>query len=76
MKYNAIMLHPRTWRILEDCVDRGITLGIRKAYKYNPDPTEVEFSQQISHHIMLEISEYFDVGTPQPKELPDGDARE
>ncbi len=50
----------KTYRVLEECVERGIQGGMMKAEKYSDKPTEEEYKTQILHYVMLEICEYFD----------------
>lgn len=47
------------YKLMEDCVERGINAGYQKAFKHSDNPPEEEIKQQINHYIMLEICEYF-----------------
>jgi len=48
-----------TYKVLEECVEHGITYGWRRAHKYTPEPDEQTIHGEIHRAIMLEISEYF-----------------
>jgi hypothetical protein len=48
-----------TYKVLEECVERGITYGWRRAHKHTPEPDEQTIHGEIHRAIMLEIDEYF-----------------
>ena len=48
-----------TYKVLDECVERGIEAGWNKAHKHTDTPTEKDIKNQIQHYIMLEICEYF-----------------
>jgi hypothetical protein len=52
-------LKPNIYRILSDCIERGIDSGWNKAHKHTDKPSEYLIKEQISHYIGLEIDEYF-----------------
>ena len=47
------------YRVLEECIQKGIEAGWNKAHKHTDKPGENEIFNQIEHYIMLEISEKF-----------------
>ncbi len=50
-----IMIH----KVLARCIDDGITLGIRRAYKHTSVPTEDIIHNEVERAIENEINEYF-----------------
>lgn len=48
-----------SYKVLEDCVERGIGYGYMRAYKHNDKPTEEYIKEQLQYYVMLEISDYF-----------------
>lgn len=51
---------PNAYKILTECVERGIQGGWNRAHKHTDKPTEEHIKEQIEYYIMLEISDYFD----------------
>lgn len=49
----------RTRVLLEECIDRGIERGYRRAFKHTDSPSEVHIVSQINDAIWLEIDTYF-----------------
>lgn len=52
-------MQPDSYKLLEMCVENGINLGYRRAYKHNDAPDEELLTQCIQTAIMSEISEWF-----------------
>jgi hypothetical protein len=50
----------KEYTVLADCVERGVNMGINRAYKHSDTPDTDYIIQQITDAVMLEISEYFD----------------
>lgn len=48
------------YKVLEDCVERGIDAGYAKAFKHTFHPEEHQLKEAINHYVLLEISEYFE----------------
>jgi hypothetical protein len=49
----------KEYNVLVDCVERGIGIGMNRAYKYSETPTRAYIEEQIADAVLLEISEYF-----------------
>jgi hypothetical protein len=47
------------YRVLTDCVDRGVNYGVRWAYKLTDTPTTEQIMNEIYDAVLLEICEYF-----------------
>lgn len=47
------------YKIMSDCVERGVEYGYMRAYKHNDSPSEDFIKNEIMEHIMNEISEMF-----------------
>lgn len=50
----------KEYRLIELCVENGVKLGIRRAYKHVDEPSKEEIEQAVENAVMLEISEWFD----------------
>lgn len=48
-----------TYKVLEECVENGITYGWRKAHKYEEEPSDQTIHGEIFRAIMFEMNEYF-----------------
>jgi hypothetical protein len=46
--------------ILEECIEKGVTSGYRRAYKHNDSPSFEAINDAIVASIMLNIDETFD----------------
>lgn len=55
----------REYPLMLDCVERGVSLGLRKARKHCDDPTDAEIVAAISEAVMAEIAEYWTFDEPQ-----------
>lgn len=47
------------YKILDDCVIRGIDAGWNRAHKHTDTPSEYGIKEQIQHYVMLEVCENF-----------------
>lgn len=47
------------YKVVEDCVKRGIDTGYRRAFKHTDEPLEENIKMNIEEAVMLEICEYF-----------------
>lgn len=50
----------KVYKLLNECVEKGIDAGWNKAHKHTDTPSEDLIKEQIENYIMNEISEYFD----------------
>ncbi len=56
-----IYMKPKFLPVLEMCMENGIALGYRRAFKHNDTPTEEQIVEQIHQSIMHELYEWFDM---------------
>lgn len=47
------------YKIMSECVERGVEYGYMRAYKHNDDPSEEFIKNEIMEHVMNEICEMF-----------------
>jgi len=59
----------KEYTVLVDCVERGVTFGMARAYKHTDTPTPDSIKQQIADAVLLEICEYFDFDSEVYKEI-------
>jgi hypothetical protein len=52
------------YKVLSECIERGIEGGWNRAHKHTDTPTEELIKQQIEEYIMNEISNYFNFDEP------------
>lgn len=52
-------MRPRTYPILQEAVEEGSRLGLRRVYKHNDAPTEEQIAATITDAVMLCITERF-----------------
>ena len=52
-------MKPDTYRLIEMCVDHGVTYGLHRAYKHNDKPTSEQMKEKITQAVMHEICEWF-----------------
>lgn len=52
-------MQPNTLKLLEQCVETGLALGYRRAYKHNENPTQEHIQQASFNAILEEIHEWF-----------------
>ena len=60
MRSETNAMRPKTRLIIEECVERGALLGIRRAHKHIDSPSEDGQVEAITRAIMEEIYTYFD----------------
>jgi hypothetical protein len=53
-------LKPKTLPVLEQCVECGVELGFRRAFKHNDNPTEAQIKAAVTSALMDEFYEWFD----------------
>jgi hypothetical protein len=52
----------KTMRVLEECIDKGLNYGWRRAHKHDDNPTQTTIMLMQSEEIINEIYEWFDMG--------------
>lgn len=52
-------MKPRTYVILSEATEEGVTLGLQRAYKYNDAPTNEQIAAKVHEAVMLCITERF-----------------
>jgi hypothetical protein len=50
----------KEYTVLADCVERGVAMGMSRAYKHSDTPALDYIKRQIEDAVLLEICEYFD----------------
>jgi hypothetical protein len=53
-------MKPKTYSLMEKCVEDGVARGYRRAFKHTGDPDEADIRESVVDCVMLELSEYFD----------------
>lgn len=54
-------MKPKFTRLLEQCVEDGVYLGIQRAYKHDQDVSTDHLAQQVILEVMNELHEWFDM---------------
>jgi hypothetical protein len=49
----------KEYTVLVDCVERGVVMGMTRAYKHSDSPAPEHINGQIVDAVLLEICEYF-----------------
>jgi len=47
----------KAWPIVSDAVERGVSYGYRRAYKYTETPSEDDIREAIEQGVMSELAE-------------------
>jgi hypothetical protein len=50
----------KEYRVLEECIERGIEFGWRRAHKHTDTPDPATIQCDIHHAVMNEMSDFFD----------------
>ena len=53
-------MKPKTYSLMERCVEDGVAYGYRRAFKHTDNPHEEVILDSIVSGVMLELSEWFD----------------
>lgn len=48
------------YKVLQDCIERGISIGYSRAFKHTDTPSDQAIKSAIEDAVMLEICEYFE----------------
>lgn len=59
-------MKPRVEVVLEFCIESGVEMGVRRAYKHTDDPSE----RHIVDCVIRAVNEQFDYWFDIPTELP------
>jgi hypothetical protein len=54
------MMIPKTYEILDRCIDEGISFGYARAFKHTDAPSEAAIHESIHREVMNQIHEYFE----------------
>jgi len=57
------MLKPKTYKILKDCIERGLKMGLNTTINYTEDEKNIDQDYLLNNQhiaIMNEICEYFE----------------
>ena len=52
-------MKPDIYKLIEVCVETGVTYGLARAYKHNDTPTPEQIQENIRREVMREICEWF-----------------
>ncbi len=55
------MLVPKTYQLLERCIEDGIAMGYTRAFKHDSCPSEDTIKDNIQREVMNEIHQWFDI---------------
>ena len=55
------MMKPKTYNLLERCIEDGVQMGWNRAHKHTETPDPIWLREQIYQAIMFEIHEWFDI---------------
>lgn len=52
-------MRPDLFKLLEQCVENGVKLGVHRAYKHEEEPSTEAIVDKITQSVMAEINEWF-----------------
>jgi len=52
-------MKPKFYPILTDCIERGVQLGMNRAYKHDDAPSRQLIEESIFNEIVNQLHEYF-----------------
>lgn len=52
-------MKPKTYALIQQCVDAGVARGLYRAYKHQDNPDNEYITQTIQECVMQEICEWF-----------------
>lgn len=58
-KFDDGTIKANLWRIMEECVERGVELGWNRAHKHTDTPDMSQILEKQMDAVMSEIAEYF-----------------
>ena len=54
------MMIPKTYELLDRCVDEGISFGYARAFKHTDSPSEAAIHESIHREVMSQLCEWFE----------------
>jgi hypothetical protein len=54
------MMIPKTYELLDRCIDEGISFGYARAFKHTDTPSESAIHESIHREVMNQIHEWFE----------------
>ncbi len=57
---------PKTYPLLERCIEDGLVIGFNHAHKHTESPTQSQLFEEQRQAIMSQICEWFDIPTNLP----------
>lgn len=54
-------LRPKTYKLLNDCIEAGVEMGLNRAYKHDSNPPNYYIKEKIQQAIMEVMEENFDL---------------
>ena len=55
---------PKTYRVLQEAIERGVAYGWMRAHKYTEQPERRDAEDAIYQAVMHELCEWFDLDDP------------
>ena len=62
-------MKPHILKLLETCIENGVSLGYSRAHKHNDIPTEQEVTREITKAIEYELHDWFTFDEPYRDDL-------
>ena len=60
-------MRAKEYRVLEQAVETGALLGVRRAHKHNDNPTEEQIAEAVKTAVLMEICEWFEMEDEIPQ---------
>jgi hypothetical protein len=54
-------MKPKFYPVLEMCIENGVSLGLRRAFKHDDNPSEEAIQAAVVTAVMNEIYDWFDM---------------
>ena len=52
-------IYPDSYKVMRMCVETGVALGVRRAFKYDAPPTEDQIAARVEQAVIDELCEWF-----------------
>ena len=62
-------MKPNAYKLLERCVEDGVSYGYNRAHKHTDSPSQAQIEDQIIQAIMNEICEWFDFNETEEESI-------